>query len=444
MGEKIAGRYEVVRLIARGGMGAVYEALQLPLRRPVALKILQPVSHDDSQSLASFEARFNREAETLARLSHPNTVSLHDYGRTDSGLPYLVMELVEGRSLGEILHAQGHLHWERAVRLLIQVCRAVRHAHRRGVIHRDLKPNNLLIRVQDDGEEVVKVVDFGLVKLANEHHTLTHEGMVMGSPHCMSPEQVQGEALDHRTDIYALGVLLYKCLTGEYPFDGPTATATMIAHVQQEVPPLAEALPPDAQVHPALDGIIRRCLAKAPEDRYPDVSELLRELSALVAEGRSEAAPGRSPSPGDTDSLAVLVDRTRWRLWIAIGVALGALMVGILALVLLRTTPAPSTQVPGTSDPAGRSQILAGPTVSLGIESSPPGARVLFGDQVLGTTPFTWTTDTSGPTDERTLTFQLDGFGDVRVTRDLLHLEARTIQVVLSPLPRGPTPTEEP
>ncbi|MBW1879355.1 MAG: serine/threonine protein kinase [Deltaproteobacteria bacterium] len=277
-GTIIAGRYQVDRLIARGGMAAVYLAHHVKLNRPVALKILSPPP--DAEDPGAFEERFQLEAETLASLDHPNIVILHDFGETVDGRFFLAMEFVEGPRLSDALR-DGPLPSERALHLIMQVCAALRYAHKRGVVHRDLKPSNLLIRRREDGEEKVKVVDFGLVKLTEADQSITRAGLILGSPHCMAPEQVKGLDVDHRADIYATGVLMFRALTGQYPFHGPNSAATMIAHLNQPVPTFFSVAP--ELVAPAgLEEIVRKCLSKSPNDRYPDMQSLMDDLALCM------------------------------------------------------------------------------------------------------------------------------------------------------------------
>jgi serine/threonine protein kinase len=274
----VAGRYRVERLIARGGMAAVYLAEHMPLRRMVALKILSPPP--EGEEPGNFEKRFRLEAETLAGLDHPNIVTLHDYGEAEDGRFFLAMEYIDGPRFTDLL-GPGVLTPDRAISLLLQVCAALRYAHKRGVIHRDLKPSNLLIRTDAEGVERLKVVDFGLVKVAEIDQSLTREGLVLGSPHCMAPEQVKGMEVDHRADIYAIGILLFRSLTGAYPFHGASSTATMVAHLHDPIPAFA-VVAPNLHVSTRLEDVVRRCLAKAPNDRYPDVTSLITDLSACV------------------------------------------------------------------------------------------------------------------------------------------------------------------
>jgi|GEM_PF-1653461 len=297
-----AGRYQVERMIARGGMGEVYLCTDLDLRRPVALKILRAgVDNDDG---GRFMERFRLEARTLATLNHANIVTLYEYGETDDGQLFLALEYIDGPRFTDLAR-QGPMDPMRLMRLTMQVCRALRFAHRRGVVHRDLKPSNLLIRVDEDGEEQIKVVDFGLVKVIEDDQALTRAGLILGSPHCMAPEQIRGlSGVDHRADIYAVGVLMYRALVGQWPFHGETSTATMIAHINQPVPRFRD-LNPDIVVPPGLEDIVRRCLEKDPTNRYADVRALMADLREITGQPATVTHSNLTLSGGSTESSLV-------------------------------------------------------------------------------------------------------------------------------------------
>ena len=376
-------------------MGTVYEAEQVPLGRKVAIKILhEPPNNNDS---AGFERRFFLEASTLARLSHPHTVTLHDYGQTQTGTFYLVMEFVRGRTLSRLLQAEGPLSAERTIRLMLQVARALKHAHRHGVIHRDLKPGNLLI-AKEDGDEHIKVVDFGLVKLTEGDQSITMTGMILGSPHCMAPEQVQGDDVDERCDIYALGILIHRCIVGEYPFHGQTTTATMIAHINQPVPSLADR--GHLELPDGLDELMQRCLQKDPKARFPDMGAVIKALAACgevpPEEYTAQSTLVEAPTPSKTP-------------WIVAGVALLALL-GVGAWSLL--SPEDSTSTTQVAPPAARQ-------VELSLRSTPTGAEVRSGERVLGTTPLNLTVESTATPDNRHFEFSLPGFVSARIERDL-------------------------
>jgi len=290
-GTLIGGKFRIENRIARGGQASVYLARQEPLNRPVALKLLSPPSYEaTAEEREGFEQRFLLEARTLASLDHPNIVTLFDYGETDDGRYYLAMEYITGGRFLDLLK-KGAIESGRAVGLVLQVAQALRYAHKRGVVHRDVKNSNVLVRTLDNGEEQAKVVDFGLVKLSRVDSGLTQSGMILGSPHFMAPEQATGQAVDHRADIYATGVLLYCGLTGKYPFDGPHATAIITAHVTRDVPSFA-AIAPTVRVPEGLEAIVRRCLEKKPGRRYPSMDALIAELMPYHSGPATEGVTG--------------------------------------------------------------------------------------------------------------------------------------------------------
>ncbi len=288
IGRVINDRYEVLTLLARGGMGKVYAAKQAPLGRDVALKVLNPNykgEHDPD-----FHRRFFLEAATCAKLTHPNTVTIFDYGRTDDDIYYIAMELLEGRTLHRALRDEGPLPVERALHIARQICRSLREAHAIHVVHRDLKPANIFLCRRDDDDDFVKVLDFGLVKnIEDNAEELTQTGLFMGSPKYMAPEQIQGEAADGRIDIYALGVILFEMLTGKVPFDRPSSVNILMAHVHDE-PPMFEEVNPDVHVPFELEAVVRRCLAKSPIDRYATMDQVLAALKQVGVGASSDVS----------------------------------------------------------------------------------------------------------------------------------------------------------
>jgi serine/threonine protein kinase len=294
IGETLNGRYKLEKLIGKGGMGRVYRAIQSPLNRPVALKILNP---EFQKKDPQFVRRFYLEAATAARLTHPNTITVFDYGEAESGELFIVMEYLRGRPLSRVISSEGPLSAERTMHVAVQICRALREAHSKGIIHRDLKPGNILLLEEGDDADFVKVLDFGLVKLftppneegsvrdssepltpgPNVEGELTRAGMFLGSPKYMSPEQIQGQHLDPRTDIYSLGVLMFQMLAGKPPYGGSTSVEVIYKHVNHPVPYVSDVVP-GLVVPEELEHIIRTCLAKSPEDRFPSMGELLVRL----------------------------------------------------------------------------------------------------------------------------------------------------------------------
>ena len=290
--ETLAGKYRLEKSLARGGMGWVFLATQLPLGRQVAVKVLTCGQQD-----AAFRQRFLLEASTCAKLQHPNIVTIHDYGESERGDLFMAMEYLAGSSLSYLLAKSGRLPVSRALRITLQVARALRVAHKAGVVHRDLKPANImLLEHDDDAQDFVKVVDFGLAKLFEGGPQggaieLTRAGTMLGSPRYMAPEQIRNRDIDPRTDIYSLGVILFYMLTGRPPFMGDNATDILAQHLRDPVPPMAEVAG-DLEVPHELEEVVRRCLGKDAADRYPTVDALIADLKAV----HSHAAEGTLPS----------------------------------------------------------------------------------------------------------------------------------------------------
>ena len=283
IGRVINERYRVVAMLARGGMGKVYRAEQSPLGRAVALKVLHPNYKGDHDP--EFHKRFFLEASTCAKLTHPNTVTIFDYGRSEDDVYFIAMELLEGRTLHRALREDVVIEPHRALHITRQICRSLREAHAIHIVHRDLKPANIYLVTHDDDSDFVKVLDFGLVKDTEDKEDLTQTGLFMGSPKYMAPEQIQGEPADGRVDVYALGVMLYEMLTGKVPFDRPNSVNILMAHVHEAPPPFAR-INPAVSISPALEAVVMKCLVKNPSDRFSSMDDLLKALKVL---GDSEA-----------------------------------------------------------------------------------------------------------------------------------------------------------
>lgn len=265
-GRQLGGRYELGRQIGDGGMAVVYEAVDRLLDRRVAVKILRPEFANDDQ----FLRRFSREARAAARLCHPNIVQVYDVGR-DGGVDYIVMEYVEGRTLKDKIQEEAPLKPSVAVNLARQVLEALRHAHQHGVVHRDIKPQNILLTPTGQ----VKVTDFGIARAVGGA-TMADTEIVMGTAHYLSPEQAKGRFTGAQSDLYSLGVVLYEMLTGKLPFDGDTAVTVAVKHLQEQPPPLRSL---NDRVPPALELIVERALAKDTARRYASADEFLADLA---------------------------------------------------------------------------------------------------------------------------------------------------------------------
>jgi serine/threonine-protein kinase len=314
----LGGRYRMESLLGQGGMAQVYKGTDTVLGRPVAIKILAPQYAKDQ----SFVDRFRREAQSAARLNHPNVVGVYDTG-SDDGTHYIVMEFVEGRTLADFLSSGGSLLPERAVELASSVCVALSEAHKAGIVHRDIKPGNIM--VTRGGE--VKVMDFGIARAATAE-TVTATATVLGTASYLSPEQAQGKPVDARSDIYSLGVVLYEMLVGRVPFGGDSAVAVAYKHVQEPPEPPSRINP---DISPSLEAVVMRALAKNPDNRYQTAEEFCADLdrvrrgmpvaaTPLLAETQAVGSPvtaTRVQHP--TGVLPPEEQRSRWP-WILIGV----------------------------------------------------------------------------------------------------------------------------
>ena len=433
VGQTVAGRYQILSLMGFGGMGAVYEAMQQNMNRRVALKYIP--SHDPVTA-----ARFEREALTVSQLRHPNTVTVFDYGQTNDGFLFLSMELLSGRTLTDLIKENSPLPPERAVHIASQICRSLAEAHEMGIVHRDIKPDNVILIEVDGDPDVTKVLDFGIAKAVGpeEQETLTGDGRIVGTPRYMSPEQILSEDIDHRSDIYSLGCIIFEMLCGAPPFEARSTTALMISHAQDPPPPFAERLPSDALSHipSGLEQVVRRAMAKSPWERPQSTEELRRELEEALEAHRAGrqaniteapefsgppllhggASAGSDPSNSEKASLPLSV------ILAAGGVAI--LLVAVLAMgsvILLGGNSDEFVEDPAqasSADPGERSEpMLEGieeqraddteepvlavvsvtDTIHARIETSPSGATVHEGDREVGTTPLnlSLTADTS-------------------------------------------------
>ncbi len=290
VGSTVAGKYHIDRLIGRGGMGAVFQATNAAIGKRVALKFLGVETSKDADAAT----RFQREAEAASLAESPHIVQIFDSGRSEQGLPFLVMELLTGEDLRERLRREARLPPETAVRIGIQVLKALRQAHGAGIVHRDLKPDNVFLCRRDDEPSFVKIVDFGISKLQQHAgvDTLTHKGAVLGTAFYMSPEQAQSfPDIDGRTDLFSVGAILYEMLTGEPPHTAPTYEAVLIAICTRDAPDVRMKAP---EAPEKLARVVARALQRERDDRYASAQDMLADLEATLHESRALATKTRT------------------------------------------------------------------------------------------------------------------------------------------------------
>jgi TPR repeat protein/tRNA A-37 threonylcarbamoyl transferase component Bud32 len=362
------GKYLIRRELGRGAMGVVYEGYDPLIERAVAIKVLR-IDEANAQLDAELRMRFRREAQAAGRLSHPNIVSVYEYGEeAGSSSAFIAMELVEGRDLKSLFDAGNRFALADTGRIMSELLSAMQHAHERGVVHRDIKPANIILLA--DGS--VKVADFGIAKLDTSE--LTQLGSVLGTVSHMSPEQLTGDAVDRRSDLFSCGVILYQLLTGERAFSGSPATVMHKVLHEQPAPPssVVAALPRP------LDAVVRKAMAKTPAERYPDADAFAAALRAAIAGAAPAPASASGSAEADTDA-TVLLPRSpaaspassRTPIVAGVGLLL-ALVAGAAAYVFLKTPPAPDSAAAGgppvslTGEPASAS-IAAAPAASVSL-----------------------------------------------------------------------------
>jgi serine/threonine-protein kinase len=303
VGQTLAEKYRIEELINEGGMGAVYRGTHILMDKTVAIKVLHPALAADDKIVA----RFSREARAASRISHPHALNVTDFGESGNGIVFLVMEYLKGQTLKEVIHSEGPMPLPRVTEIVRQICGALEAAHAEGVVHRDLKSDNIML-LDIGGGDWAKVLDFGIAKIiekVEQDPALTAPNLIIGTPQYMSPEQCsQAAEIDSRSDIYSFGVILYEMLVGHVPFTGESPTAIMMKHLQEPPPSVLE----ERKDLPAAVGrVVARAMAKRPEDRFQTVSELSDELTAAAEEPVVAAALNSNPESADRKTNRIVV-----------------------------------------------------------------------------------------------------------------------------------------
>lgn len=463
LGERLGGRFLVLKKIGAGGMGAVYRARQEGMDRDVAVKVLLGDLAENETVLR----RFTLEALAVSRLRHPNTIQIFDYGQTPQGNPYIAMELLEGQTLHDLLRKERPLPIRRALRIMSQVAASLAEAHEKGIVHRDLKPENIFLVPVSDNPDYVKVLDFGVAKLRDkdEKGTLTQAGSIFGTPRYMSPEQCSAQPVDGRSDLYALGVMLYEMITGEAPFSSDQPLVLLLAHVNDPPPPPSGVS--DKQVIPAeVEEFVLKLLAKAPEDRMQEATALSRlchdlaetlpaAFDARVGSEEAESLGVRLPSAstmqfptartmrvGEQPTIGVAglppdlalprKSETGTRKLVVPMAVVG--LVGVAALVYALSVGRAQAPVVVEKqvfvDRQATTQLPAD-MVELTVVSSPAGAFVNLGTENIGVTPLTLQRKLNAPAEQWAL--MRDGYEGQAV--DVTFAASHQVSVVLKRLP---------
>lgn len=407
IGTLMGERFQVTSRIGAGGMGIVYKARQAGMDRWVAVKVLlKELTHDEKVI-----KRFKIEALAASRLTHPNTIRIYDFGITQDDILYIAMEFLDGSSLEESLRKGGPMSARRTLHVLKQIASSLAEAHDKGIVHRDLKPDNIFLTTVDGDNDFVKVLDFGVAKLREadkNQGTLTQAGVIFGTPRYMAPEQCRSLAVDHRADLYALGIIGYECLTGIAPFDAESPLSILIQHVQ-EPPRKLPDIRPDIEVPEELEALVMRCLEKKAEHRFQDARELVVEASRIEAQlaGRYERVvfvsgprvvpPDREASEARTSLDTVNVEESEihrpvpptrriWPWGLGSVVLFGGLLGGLWAGGVFETEPVPAVIEDGVESSPDAWDVPGDPGVAspdtADAPSPDPGAgETLAGDK---------------------------------------------------------------
>ncbi len=397
IGRVIDDRFEVRDILGQGGMGTVYEAYQPAVKRSVAIKVMRREFSEN----ADIMRRFHREALAASRLHHPNIISIYDFGQTED-VVYIAMEHLRGRTLGDAINDESPMNPKRVIHIALQVARSLHEAQGAGIVHRDLKPENIfLIDVEGDAD-FVKVLDFGVAKLRTpgSDTTVTQAGTLFGTPKYMAPEQTQNQELDHRADIYSLGIIMYEMLMGSAPFEGDNPLAVLLSHASETVPRFKERQP-ELDLDSRIEGVVFKAIAKKRDERYPVASALVEELEKLQGMLDGDGVIHEFPlveaiaAEDDGESAVTVMADNPWPLRIGLGLGLGAILLLLTIINQPDAPPTPSSPSPVAELPEELTteekptEPSPAPKRTVSVKSEPANAQIVVKETgaIIGQTP---------------------------------------------------------
>ncbi len=416
VGKTIDGRYRVESVLGEGGMGLVYRARHIVLGKLLAIKVLRPDVSRDEEIIT----RFRQEAQSASSIGNQHIIDISDFGTLPDGSTYFVMEFLDGTDLTKVIENQQPIAPARVIHIAKQLCDALGAAHEIGIVHRDLKPDNIYLIKRGGDSNFVKVLDFGIAKVGGSSSKLTRAGQVFGTPHYMSPEQCSGSGVDHRTDIYAIGVILYEMITGSVPFDADNLMGILTKHLYEEPAPPRNARP-DLPVE--LEQVVMRCMSKTTQQRYQSMQELLEDLLRIEQGIAPMPLPARTDPTGPIATGAAEPNgATKSKTPMVIAAAAALLLVGGgAAFAMLGGGPAETPEAPVEAPPtpiaqaptpaptptptptAAPAEGAAARPSAVRVISQPAGAQVWRGAALLGNTPI----DVPRPTGDQNLELEL-------------------------------------